>query len=144
VLAHDPRAAHAPVFDRRMIEQMVISGLAIGLTAFFYYRGALAGGLPQGAAQGAVLWLLVWCENAHCFNCRSETRSIFAIPLAHNPLLMAGVAVTQLLQVAALGIAPLRDLLSLQSLRVADGLALAGAGLVILAVMELYKRARKG
>jgi magnesium-transporting ATPase (P-type) len=140
VLALKPRSAHAPIFDRRMIEQVVLSGVAIGLTAFLYYRGALAAGLSHGAAQGAVLWLLVWCENAHCFNCRSETRSIFTIPLKHNPLLIAGVVVTQVLQVAALGIGPLRELLSLQSLSVADGLALAVGGLAILAVMEIYKK----
>lgn len=142
VLQRSPRAAHAPVFDRRMIEQVVLGGLAIGLAAFLYYRGALAAGIPYEAAQGAVLWLLVWCENAHVLNCRSETRSVFRIPLMSNPLLIGAVVGTQLLQVAVLAIPPLRDLLSLQALTIVDGLSLGVVGIAILAVMEVYKWVR--
>jgi calcium-translocating P-type ATPase len=139
VLMRKPRPAHAPVFDRRMIEQVALSGLTIGVIAFVYYCSALAGGMGHAAAQGAVLWLLVWCENAHCFNCRSETRSAFSIPLAHNPLLIGGVVGTQLLQFAAITMEPLQNLLSLQSFTLVDGLELAFAGAVVLAVMEIWK-----
>lgn len=143
VLTRPPRPADEPIFDRRMIEQVLLGGGVIGLTAFGYYYYALAGlGLPQAAAQGTVLWLLVWCENAHCFNCRSEERSALAVPLASNPFLIAAVLGTQLLQVAVFWLPPLRDLLSLEALAVADGMVLAAAGLVVLAAMELYKRGR--
>ena len=91
---------------------------------------------------GAVLWLLVWCENAHVLNCRSETRSVFRIPLMSNPLLIGAVVGTQLLQVAVLAIPPLRDLLSLQALTIVDGLGLGVVGIAILAVMEVYKWVR--
>lgn len=141
VLKRPPRPADEPIFDRRMIEQVLLGGVVIGLTGFGYYYYALGIGMPQVAAQGAVLWLLVWCENAHCFNCRSEERSAFAVPLASNPFLIAAVFGTQALQVALLWLPPLRDLLSLGALTVADGMTLAAAGLLVLAVMELYKRA---
>jgi P-type Ca2+ transporter type 2C len=143
VLQRPVRPATEPIFDRRMIEQVLLGGTVIGLTAFGYYYYALAGfGIQHVAAQGAVLWLLVWCENAHCFNCRSEERSAFAIPLASNPLLIAAVLGTQALQSAVLWLPPLRDLLSLDALSLADGMALASAGVIVLAIMELYKRAR--
>jgi magnesium-transporting ATPase (P-type) len=98
--------------------------------------------MEYAAAQGAVLWLMVWCENAHCFNCRSETRSAFRIPIAGNPLLIGAVIGTQVLQVAVLGVPPLREMLSLQDLTIADGAALAVAGIAILVVMEGYKALR--
>ena len=91
-------------------------------------------------AQGATLWLLVWCENAHCFNCRSETRSVFRIPLGNNPLLVASVIGAQALQMVAPAIPPMRDLLSLQGIGLTEGLALSLGGIAVLAVMELYKR----
>jgi len=142
VLQRGPRAAHAPVFDRRMIEQVALGGLAIGLSAFAFYFAALSAGVTQGAAQGAVLWLLVWCENAYCLSCRSETRSIFRVPLASNPLLVSAIIGTQLLQIAVLGIPPLRDLLSLQDLTLTHGLLLSAAVIVILGVSEIYKQMR--
>ena len=143
VLARGPRPADAPVFDRRMIEQVALGGAAIGTLAFLYYQAALSAGVAHAAVQGAVLWLLVWCENAHCFNCRSERRSTFRIPLAHNPLLIGAVIGTQILQVAVLGVPGLRDLLSLTELTIADGIALAVPALAILAVIEIYKRVRR-
>lgn len=142
-LDRDPQAAHAPVFDRRMIEQVAIAGSVIGLVAFAFYYAALSAGMAQGVAQGTVLWLLVWCENAHCLNCRSETRSVFRIPLANNPPLIAAIVGTQLLQIAVLGMPPLSSLLSLEALTVADGVFLAAAGIMVLLVMEIYKRLRR-
>ena len=139
VLERRPRKAAAPVFDRRMIEQVGLGGAAIGALAFGYYWVSLAADVPHGVACGAVLWLMVWFENAHCFNSRSETRSVFRIPLAHNKLLIGGVVATQLLQGGALGIPVLRDLLSLDGLTVVDGLKLAIGGIAVIAVMELYK-----
>lgn len=142
VLQRSPRAARAPVFDRRMIEQVVVGGMTIGLSSFALYFVLLQAGTPHGAAQGAVLWMLVWCENAHCFNCRSENRSVFRVRLSHNRLLVAAVVGTQLLQIAVLSIPGLRDLLSLQALTLTDGFQLASVVLLVLGVMEIYKWVR--
>ena len=142
VLQRGPRAVHSPVFDRRMIEQIVVAGMTIGLSSFALYSVLLQAGTPHGAAQGLVLWILVWCENAHCFNCRSEVRTVFRIPLADNQLLVAAVVGTQLLQIAVLGIPGLRDLLSLQALTLTDGFQLASVVLLVLGAMEIYKWVR--
>ncbi len=142
ILNRHPRPALAPILDRRMLEQVAIGGCAIGVICFITYYAALAGGIAHTAAQGATLWLLVWCENAHCFNCRSETRSVFRIPLSHNWLLICAVIGTQILQLAVLYIPDLRKLLSLEGLTAADGFRLSILGIAILAVMEAYKFVR--
>jgi Ca2+-transporting ATPase len=134
-----PRAFDAPVFDRRMIEQVAIGGTAIGLLAFAFYYLTLQRGVPHPAAQCAVLWLLVCCENAHCFNCRSETRSILKIPFANNLLLVGAVIGTQVLQLVVLAVPPVRELLSLEALTPTAASRLAVAGLAIMLVMEIYK-----
>ncbi len=142
ILEQPPRAAHGPIFDRRMIEQIAVGGLAVGVVAFASYATALATGIAHATAQGITLWVLVWCENAHCLNSRSETRSVFRIPLANNPFLIAAIVGTQLLQLAVLAVPPLRDLLSMEQLTAADSIPVALAALVVLTVMELYKRVR--
>jgi hypothetical protein len=76
-------------------------------------------------------------------NCRSERRSIFRIPLRDNPLLVLGVIGTQALQVAVLGIPPIRDMLALQDMDIATGLSLAVGAIGIILVMEIYKRLRR-
>lgn len=144
ILRRRPRKADAPIFDRRMIEQVMLGGLAIGLTAFGFYYFALQAGVAHVAAQGGVLWLMVWCENAHCFNCRSETRSVFSIPLSSNLFLVGAVIATQLLQLAVLAIPPVREMLSLEAVTPMEALQLAIGGLVVLGVMETYKWWRRG
>jgi len=143
ILKRRPRPPQAPVFDAAMMTQVLLGGAVIGGAAFAFYALALAGGMAQGAAQGAVLWLLVWCENAHCFNARSETRSVFTIPLADNWLLIGAVVGTQLLQVLVLMVPPLRDMLSLEAMTLREGLGLAGVGVLVIGVMELYKWGRR-
>jgi Ca2+-transporting ATPase len=139
LLERGPRAADAPIFDTAMIAQVAVGGITIGLTAFAFYYAALSSEVAHATAQGAILWLMVWCLNAHCLNSRSETRSVFRIPLANNPLLIVAVVGTQLLQMAVLAVPPLRELLSMGALTPADGLPVAVAALVVLAAMELYK-----
>ena len=79
----------------------------------------------------------------HCLNSRSETRSVFRIPLANNPLLIVAVVGTQLLQLAVLAMPPLRDLLSMTALTPLDGVRLALAAILVLAILELYKSVRR-
>ncbi|MEK9971030.1 MAG: cation-translocating P-type ATPase C-terminal domain-containing protein, partial [Ferrovibrio sp.] len=133
------------IFDRRMIEQVVLSGAAIGLLSFAGYVYMLQGlGLDLVAAQGLMLWLLVWFENVHILNCRSETRSVFRIPLSANWLLVAGVAATQLLQLTASRLPEIGPLLRLESVDLRHVLWLALPALGLTLVMEGYKRLRRG
>jgi magnesium-transporting ATPase (P-type) len=142
LLDRPPREADAPVFDRRMIEQVAIAGVTIGGIGFVFYYAALSSGWEQAAARGAVLWLLVWCMNAQTLNSRSETRSLFRIPLANNPLLIVSVIGMQLLQLAVLAVPPLRDLLSMDRLTASDGMQLALGAVIVLAAIEVYKLVR--
>mgnify|MGYP001809797798 CR=1 FL=1 len=142
VLQRKPRPARAPIFDRTMIAAVAFSGGMIGVIAFAFYVAALHAGMEHAAAQGAVLWLLVWCENAHCLNCRSETRSAFRVPLSANRILVAAIVGAQALQMAAPFIPGLRTSLSLDAITLQQGFTLALGGVAVLALMEGYKAVR--
>jgi calcium-translocating P-type ATPase len=140
LLQEPPRAAGSPIFNRAMLEQVLLSGFTMGLLAFCGYAYALHGlGLDSVAAQGLTLWLLVWCENAHVLNCRSETRSIFRLPLSANWLLIGGVTVTQGLQVAAAHLPGIGGMLRLEGINPVHAAMLALPALGLIAVMEIYK-----
>jgi len=140
-LDRPPRSPDGLIFDRRMIEQTLLSGLFMGVVCFFYFREALASGVAHAAAQNALLWLLVCFENAHCLNCRSEKRSIFSLPLSGNWLLMLGIAAAQGLQLIAMAIPGLSDVLGIAPLPLEQWLLLAGLALTVIPLMELYKLA---
>lgn len=143
ILNKPPRHAGSSIFDRAMIEQVILSGGTIGVLSFAVYVYLLHGlGFGLIAAQGAMLWLLLWFENAHVLNCRSETRSLFGIPLSSNWLLIGGVTVTQFLQVLAANLPVMGTILRLESLTLAQGLLLALPALLLTGIMEGYKAVR--
>jgi calcium-translocating P-type ATPase len=145
LLKQQPRPRHSPIFDRRMIEQVALSGLVMGLGCFGFYAWALGmQGWSLVAAQGLTLWLLVWFENAHVLNCRSERRSLFGIPLSANWLLVLGVAAAQGLQFAAARLPGIGPMLRLEDVSLQQGALLALPALLLVAAMELYKLLRRG
>ena len=74
-----------------MVSEMVFSGAFMGLVAFLYFWWSLSQGTAEAHARNELLLLMVLFENAHAFNCRSETRSVFRTPLAANWFLVLAV-----------------------------------------------------
>lgn len=64
------------------------SGLYIGFLAFAVYLHLLQSGVAEGPARNILLLLRVLFENVHAFSCRSESRSVFRMPIRGNPLLL--------------------------------------------------------
>lgn len=140
LLRRGPHVAGAALLDRPMREQMLVSGLATGLITFGCYAAMLhLANVPLAVAQGMMLALMLWCENAHALNCRSETRSVFAVPLSANWLLVGGIVATQLLQMAAANLPGVSGLLRLESVTWTQMLALGLPALGLTTVMEIYK-----
>jgi len=79
-------------------------------------------------------------QNVDAFNARSETRSVFKVPLKDNPLLAAGVLAALLLHVAAMYLSPLQRLLGVAPLTGTEWVVMPLVALTLLVVMELHKR----
>jgi len=143
LMQQPPRAADSSIFDRRMVEEILLSGGAIGFLSFgvYYYILQVSDGSIV-AAQGLMLWLMLWFENAHVLNCRSETRSVFAIAPSANWMLMGGVVATQLLQAAVAFIPGINSLLRLDAVQIDQVALMAVSAVALTAVMEAYKRLR--
>lgn len=144
LLTRRPRPKRSRIFDRRMIEQVALSGAVIGATSFAFYAWLLQGQhVPLVTAQGLTLWLIVWFENAHVLNCRSERRSLFRVPLSGNWLLILGVIAAQGLQFAAASLPGIGPMLRLEDVSLLHGALLVLPALMLVLAMEAYKAVRK-
>ncbi len=145
LLSRPPRPPGESILDRLMIRQIAISGLYTGALAYAVFAWALAAGFGEFEARNVILFLMVAFENVHVFNCRSETRSAFRIPLANNWPVVVAVIGAQLVHIAAAFIPGLRDVLQIAPISPALWALLAGLALSVLAVMEADKwlRARR-
>ena len=91
-LKRPPRRPNERIFNRLMIERVLISALVMGGTAFLLFRALLESGMDVDSARNSVLLLMVLFENVHAFNSRSETRSVFRHnPLRNRPLLVGHI-----------------------------------------------------
>jgi magnesium-transporting ATPase (P-type) len=140
VLKRPPRPTDEPIFDRRMIEQTLLSGLYMGVVAFgVFYWLQHVWGWSEFDARNTLLLLMVLFENVHIFNCRSEERSAFQIPLRGNWLLIGTVIAAQGVHVLAMYLPGLSEVLEVAPVPLLEWAALLGIAASLLLVIELYK-----
>ncbi len=142
VLMRRPRPPDQPVFDRRMIEQVVLLGSWMGAVAFATFWYLLGRGMPEAEARNIVLLLMVLFENVHAFNARSERRSVFLIPFSANPFLVVAVVAAQAVHIGAMYTPGLRTVLDLQPIAFETWAGIAGVALSLLVAAEIYKLLR--
>jgi Ca2+-transporting ATPase len=138
-LKSPPRPPREPIFNRLMIERTLVASLFMGLVGFGLFQWCLTSGWSEDAARNALLMLMVLFENVHLFNCRSETRSAFAMSPLRSPVLMVGMLVAFSIHVAMTYLPVGNLLLSTQPVDAALWLQLLMLSLPILVVMELHK-----
>lgn len=142
-LRRPPRAPSESIFNRLMIERVLISALVIGIVAFLVFHWLLSRGYTLDEARNGTLLLMVLFENVHVFNCRSEVRSVFRHSPLRNPVLLIGTALAQLVHIAAMYTPWISDVLHIQPVSSQHWLELLGLALTVLVVMELHKLLRR-
>ena len=142
-LKQPPRSPEERIFNRLMIERVIISALVIGIVAFLLFKWLLDHGFSVDEARNGTLLLMVLFENVHVFNSRSETLSAFLHNPLRNPLLLFGTALAQLIHIGAMYTPWLGDVLGAQPVSFKNWLILLGLALSVLVVMELHKLIRK-
>jgi magnesium-transporting ATPase (P-type) len=141
-LLHAPRSPAESIFNRLMIERVVISAVTIGVLAFVVFQWLLYRGMNLDEARNGTLLLMVLFENVHVFNCRSETRSIFRQSFFSNPILLIGTLAAQLVHIGAMYTPWISDVLNIHPVSPLHWLELLSVALTVLVVMELHKLVR--
>ena len=141
-LQQPPRRPSESIFNRIMIERVVLSALVIGTLAYAVFRFLLTQGYSLEEARNGTLLLMVLFENVHVFNSRSETRSAFRLSPLRNPVLLIGTVAAQLIHIGAMYTPWIRDVLQVQPVSLTHWLELLAIAFSVLVVMELHKAVR--
>jgi magnesium-transporting ATPase (P-type) len=138
-LKKPPRSPKESIFNRLMIERVIISALLMGSTAFVIFQWLLLNGFSLDEARNGTLLLLVLFENVHVFNSRSETISIFKQKFFRNRILLVGTFMAQLIHILAMYTPGLNEILKIQPISINHWLNLFALALSVLVVMEIHK-----
>ena len=141
-LAKPPRAPNEPIFNRLMIERVLVSAIVIGVVAFMVFNTLLMQGMSEEQARNGTLLLMVLFENIHVFNSRSETASVFTHSPLRNPILLIGTVAAQALHIAAMYTPGLRDVLQITPVSFNQWFNTLLPALSLLVASELYKEFR--
>ena len=138
-LKRSPRPPKEAIFNKIMLQRVLLSALVMGSLAYASFYYLLSTGMDIVPARNLVLLLMVLFENIHVFNSRSETRSVFSMRLFSNPLLVFGTIAAQSLHIASMYIDGLNDILQTMPVSLMQWASLLLIGMTLLLVHELYK-----
>jgi len=143
IMKEKPRDPKEPLFNKGLFEEIIVSGITIGLIVFivWYYLNQI--GMDVNIARGYIMALMVFIQNIHVFNCRSEKKSAFTIPLNSNLLIVGGVICSVLLQIIVMEVPFMSTFLQTSPIPVLDLIYLFLISIIVLIVMELYKVIKK-
>ena len=142
-LSRPPRSADEPIFDWLMLERVIISALVVSLVSFAYFFTLIESGVETSSARNLTLLLMVLFENVMVGNCRSETKSAFAINPLSNKVLLFGTIAAQLIHISTLYVPGINEVLATEPVSFLEWVKLLLMASSVLVVMELHKIVRK-
>ena len=143
IMKEKPRNPKESIFDKDLLIEVLLSGLTIGIIVFSVWYFLLTKlNMEVSLARGYIMVLMVFIQNIHVFNCRSEKQSAFKMSIKDNPLIVFSIVVAIILQIIIMEVPILSHFLQTSTVPITDMLILLMISSIILFVMELYKMIR--
>lgn len=140
IMKEPPRTPKESIFNKDLLLEVLTSGFFIGILVFivWYYLVNILN-FEVGLARGYILALMVFLQNVHVFNCRSEKKSAFKVPIKTNPLIFFSIVSSITLQMVFMEVPILSNFLQTSSIPLIHLLFLLLLSFSILILMETYK-----
>ncbi|AMV33648.1 putative cation-transporting ATPase F [Pirellula sp. SH-Sr6A] len=139
VLRRKPRSPSEPIFDRLMLERIIIAAITmmvVGTGAFWWMIQA---GWSEASARNALLLLTVLFQNIHIGNCRSETKSGLRQSPLKTPFLFAGAIGALGIHIFAMHFPPLQAVLRIEPVSWQVWGAMFALSLTAFVTIEIHK-----
>ena len=101
IMQQHPRGREDSIFSGGLLGTILLRGLLIGFCTLGAYTAMAARGSSLESCRTAALLTLIFTQLIHCFECKSERRSLFTVPVWSNPRLVLAVAASALMAVFA-------------------------------------------
>ncbi len=141
IMLEKPLNPQSSIFDKQMLKEIILSGSMIGLLVFFVWLVLIkVFHLDLTLARSYIMTLMVFIQNIHVFNCRSEKNSCFNISLKSNPLIIFSVVASIILHLIILETPFLSNFLQMKSIPFLSIIYLFSLSFIILVIMEIFKK----
>lgn len=129
------------IFNKDLAKEIAIAGLTMGIVVFIVWVVLISYlGVEVKLARAYVMALMVFMQNVHVLNCRSERVSAFKIPLGSNKMVIFSITGALVLHLIVSEVPLFSKFLQISSISPLSLLILFLLSLSVLAVMEFYKK----
>ncbi len=140
VLRRPPRPPRQRIFDRLMVERVLVAAGVMSAVSFGAFVWMIEGlEWSEAESRNALLLLMVLFQNLHVGNCRSESESIFRLSPLRSPVLLTGTLLAFLTHLVAMHLPLTQRLLSVGPVDAATFGILFLLALSITVAMEVHK-----
>ena len=139
VMKEKPRPTNESILSKGLLTEVIIFGLTIAIMIFSAWKHLIDRNTNILLARSIVMMIMVFIQNIHVLNCRSEKESVFRTKLSTNPLVVNIILGSILLQLIVTEIPFLASKLSITSLPLTTIITIFIYSLIIILVSEIYK-----
>ncbi len=140
IMKERPRDTKESIFNKKLLQEVLLSGITIGLVVFVVWAYLInALGYDVSVARGYIVMLMVFMQNMHVLNCRSEDKPFYKVSLKTNPFVVFSIVGAVVLQIIFAEVEGLSKFLQTSSIPVTHLIYLFLISTSILIVVEIYK-----
>lgn len=138
IMKQPPRSPGESMLSREFFLLIGWQGVVLALITLVLYGWALEVYGPGDHARIIALFSLISAQIGHLFNCRSRTRSAFR-GIFRNPFLWLSIMVVMVLQLLAIYLKPLAEVLRTARINMADLWVIVVSFVAPIVVVEIVK-----
>ena len=139
IMKEKPRNTKESLFNKELMLKVAIFGGTIGLMVFSTWKILMDRNTDILIARSIVMTLMVFIQNIHVLNCRSEKNSIFTTNIMPNKFIIITIISSMILQLVVINTPILANLLNVTTLQFPIILIIFAISLIIIIVAEIYK-----
>lgn len=140
IMKEKPISTKESIFNKELLEEVLVSGILIGGIVFLVWIFLLNKlNLEVSNARGYIMALMVFMQNIHVINCRSERHSAFNVSLKSNPMIILTIIGSIILQIIVMENDLLSKFLQVRVIPYSHLIYLFATALIIFIAMEVYK-----
>ena len=139
IMMEKPRNTNESLFSKDLIIEVLFFGLIISIMIFTIWKYLMDHNTNLLIARSIIMLIMVYIQNLHVLNCRSEKNSIFKTSILNNPLIIITIVGSILLQLTVINVPNLSNLLKITNLPLNIIIMSFVFSLTIILVAEIYK-----
>jgi len=141
IMNEPPRDTKESIFNKKLLQEVLLSGITMGFVVFVVWSYLLKVlQMDVSIARGYIVMLMVFMQNMHVLNCRSEDKPFYKVSLKTNPFIIFSIVGAVVLQLIFAEVDGLSRFLQTSPIPVMHLLWLFLISTSVVIVSEIYKR----